>query len=337
MAEPNGATLETQLTAADQPAAAGPMTAEERASRAFAALVAGQPAGSVRADLDREAADRVAPGEDRESPEDAGDDRRPPAAEDAPEPDDKAGEGTDDAATTDEDFLRAEAVLRRDGWTQAMIERMPREDLLAHAEKRRKVQADVDRFGSKRPDKQPPPEPDADGRDGTPPTDDTETLVSQIEEYDPDLAKRVSAVIQESRAKVQQAESTQLERSFRETVAQLSPTYPELGTDEGRAKVLARAEKLARTGDYTGPEALEQLVLHASVLEFGDRRAQQAQQDLLKRNRQTRDGQVETDAASNPETKPMTKAEKETYVFRLLGKGYTPEEARRMAAKIPDA
>ena len=335
MPEPDGSIATPQPTEATaQPS--GPMSGEERASRAFQALTSGQDPDAVRAELDRESAARSEPGPRDGQPEDGGDDRSAtPASLEQPAP--QAGqESTDDAVS--EDFLRAQAVLRRDNWTDAMIERMPRDEVLAHAEKRRKVQADVDRFGStKTPTEQPPAE-STDERTDTQPAADADPIISQIAEYDPALAEQVSAVIAESRAQVQRANRTSLDREFRETMATLQPAYPELGDEAQQARVIARAEKLAATGDYKGiDKPLETLIRHATLIEFGDRRAQQAQQDLLKRNRQARDGQVDTDTTADPDSKPLTPDEKESRIFRLLSKGATPEEARRRVTMLPDA
>lgn len=353
MAEPNGTTLEATAPAETQPANT-PMSSEERASRAFAALTAGEDASSVRASLDQEQMTRQDDASSDGPPEDAGStqeteagskpadkaDKIAPATADKGEKPDKKDDAKSPAEANEEQ-LRAHAVLLRDGWLPEEIADMKPDAVLRVAEHRRKVQGDVDRFGAQRAagqpaDKQDAKEPGA--RAAAPQDASPDDLVSRIADYDEDLSKEVAAIVAASNARAQTAEQQRFQSQLQTTVSSLSASYPELKDQAELDRVITRADKLARTGDYGGgTDALDMAVRHATMIEFGDRRATQAQEQLLEHSKAARDGQVDTQDTTQSGIGPMTPDQKETHAYKLLREGKDSVEVRRILSKIPDA
>lgn len=329
MAQPNGPQPSETTPAAVSDAQPQPMTGDEKASQAFARLVRGEDPYTIRADLQRS---ETRPEQPRNPEEATG--ARPPAQPASPTPPAQPAKVEKAAKPSDEDVVRARAVLKRDGWTDEDLEGFDATRLVRVAENRRKVQSDMDRLASSKA-AQPKEKAEAQtDRDAAPQGAEDEDL-SLVEEYDPELAARLRTRMKAQPAPSNQADQERLKARFRETVDKLATDYPEIRDQAQLDKVISRADRLARTGDYHGSnDPMEAVFRDAAMLELGDRRAQNAQQALLRRNQEQRDAQIEPDVPSMDGGKPVDSDKRDSYAFQLLRSGMDPQEVRRRVNQL---
>jgi len=162
--------------------------------------------------------------------------------------------------------------------------------------------------------------------------------IARLEELDPELAEIFRDRLEKKATEEPdtQDRTRANEEMLRAALDPLTKTYPELGTDEGRARLLEEMEQLTLIPDrYTD---IRVLAGDAAVILHGKGADQAAQARLLSANHAERVAQIDSDTDETPATNtPMTKSEKADRAFDLLQQNYSPEEVRAHLAKIPDA
>lgn len=337
VAQPNGTQAETatEESTSIESAFASAKTYEERASAAFKSLEAGHPAHEVnRRFVETETEDpETAQGTPEEATGDPSEQPETPAkAEeegDKPEPEDTQ----DIDVERMEKVLKAKRVLRRDNWTDTAMEKVDEDDLLLIAEKAETRQRESDRFSQHKQ----PAKPEGTGDDNRQTeTDggDESQLIEQIAEFDDELAEKVKALVGRSAKEQQETQQVLARQRLEVIVSKAKSSYPELETEAVFDKAVEKAAQLAQSPGYTNAE---DAFADACALVISPMRAKSAQDQLLKSSRSERDGQVDTTTTIDDSKRAMTRDEKQSLAFKLLGQNMTPEEVRARLAKIPDA
>lgn len=343
MATPNGTA--TPGTIADESvdpidALAPGLSYDERASRAFAALEAGHEPHEIQ----RRLSSPKTPG-GADTPEEANGQRRADKLEDNAAKEEPAGnspageterpaESKGESEPPDEQLLVARRILQRDNWTDKMLGKMSREEIIEHAERRAEVQREIDsritRPGQKPEQDRPGTQPET---ETAPAAGDDAEIIEAVREYDPETAEKLAARLKSvaDRERAMQEESARSKLQTART--RLKSEYPEVDSDDGWEKVRAKAETLVRTGAYDDVDAV---LDDAAQLVYGKERDHRTRDRLLTKSRSEIDGQVDASSEGGFDTaKPMDDDEIDDIRYELLSKGKTPEEVRSIVSKIP--
>lgn len=250
-------------------------------------------------------------------------------------------------------------ILRRDGWDQADLEALPEERLIAIAEHRKKMQADVDRMLRDRQQPEAAPETAEDSEASTAePNSDQPTISANLEEQakafadylglDEDGASKLVQMQQSVVEPMQQVINQQ--QDMLQTVSQqimfmdlerarteLVSDYPQIADVDGEGwdRVLNRMVTLY-DDESSGERPTAQVMEDAILLEFRDDIAQQAKQ-TKQQVRNFRDDGLPTATRSNPEPRTYsTPEERQDAVLRMLESDDPNKVAKARAIGRPD-
>jgi len=338
LASPNGTQAKTddRETSVLESVSDG-MSYEERSSSAFRALEAGHDPHSINQEYNKPfpAESDQAKGE----PEEAEVSKQQPEDQDKPD-----GQGKGDKSDPEPDgkepideqklerFLAAKRILQRDQLTDADIEALGQDRAIELAASRAEAHAAIDRRFSQPKPKSESGDEDAPAQRSAETGDELEEIVTQISEYDDELAEKVKGMLSGSVEQLQTIQKEVAAQRFQVTVERVTGKYPELKDDATFNRVLDRAKILSQSPAYDSADAAFE---DAAVLVLSPTREARAQDRLIDDNIRQRDGQIDADTAVDQEAKPMSQDERDSYAFELLGKGKTPAEVQAIIRKIP--
>lgn len=151
-----------------------------------------------------------------------------------------------------------------------------------------------------------------------------ESFAALMQHFDKTVETRVNA----RTAPLMQSTEQQMLRSSR---AKLSENFPALKDETKFQTVTKKMAALAKTGDY-GPGDFDTLMEDACRLTLPAPSIQDVQRKMLEASQKAQNGQMDAGQASKGgEKKAVTAEDRSRHVLRLMKKGKSPEDARRMA------
>ena len=233
------------------------------------------------------------------------------------------------------------SALKRDGISQAIIDKMSEEEILELGAKRAKVQSDTDnayrelgalkKSGENESDETKTESEVAEPADQ--PVEDTlkETLKPFADIFGDDAA---DALLSYGKTAVEPlATQLQAQQAMREQLLLdrsrqgLADRFPSLATDEGYASVQQRMQTLVKSGEYRD---IDTLMNDAARIEFSDTANEAALEYEKKKLHQKSSGQMtQADKASTP-AGALTNDEREDMLLDALDRGMPLSEAKRM-------
>lgn len=320
MATPEGTIAETSTPTDAAAVVADGLTIDERSKLAFQQLESGADPKVVNKGFNAPFKDK---GEGSEETATEDPDEATGATDAKKKPADKAG---DDEHRTN--LTIAKKALQRDAWTEEDLALLPDERIIEMGQKRLEAQAAIDRKFSESGK-------NGDGDDSEVSTADADEFLDEIGEYDEELGGKVKAGY-EKLAKEKAELKRELDRQKLQVVVDKAKSeFPELKDNAVLDRVIAKMKQLAQSSAY---QSSEDIFNDACSICLSGEREQAAQAKLLTENREQRDGQIDTFVDTDPETKPMTQDEKQSYGYKLLTKhGLSAKDVKARLAKIPDA
>lgn len=251
---------------------------------------------------------------------------------------DEESVGSQDSAP---DMDGALSALKRDGLSQAIIDKMSEEEILELGAKRAKVQSDTDNayreLGELKKSGNSESNETATESEVAEPADQPvegtleDTLKPFADIFGDDAADALQIygkTTVEPLATQLQAQQAMLEQLLLDRSRQsLGERFPNIATDEGYASVQQRMQTLVKSGEYRD---IDTLMADAARIEFSDTANEAALEYEKKKLHQKSSGQMtQADKASTP-AGALSNDEREDMLLDALDRGMPLSEAKRM-------
>lgn len=297
-------------------------------------------------------------------PKDEGKAQTPPAAAEKP-----ADQPATTAEAGDASLSAARDALIRDGWSGSDLDQLPKERVLALGAKRSTEQKKVDGFGRQKaeelatlrarltelegPGNAQANQPSA----AASPTANTPAAATADPFADPAMAPiaaeldklgeyaspEVKEVMKKSLAAMHRISQQQIAQQMQSVHAvaeqqmlgaarvKVAEAFPAIKEQAKFDAVTQKMRVLAKTGAY-GPTDMETLMHDACKLTLPAPSIKDVQRQMLEQSRKAIDGQMDAgQSAKDKGEKPVTDTDRNRHILRLMNKGKSADEARRIA------